>query len=89
MVIFNTGNASRNNVPNKTLLVGTFVCAVLETMRSTFCVPNTVLDVHLVLILISLLNPSLEPTLYSATIESKSASARSSCFRSAECRRST
>ena len=41
------------------------------------------------LILISLLNPSLEPTLYSATIESKSASARSSCFRPAECRRST
>ena len=40
-----TGNTSRNNVPNKTLLVGTFVCAVLGTMRSTFCVPNTVLDV--------------------------------------------
>ncbi len=29
-----TGNASRNNVPNKTLLVGTFVCAVLGTLRS-------------------------------------------------------
>ena len=37
-----TGNTSRNNVPNKTLLVGTFVCAVIGTMRSTFCVPNTV-----------------------------------------------
>ena len=40
-----TGNGSRNNVPNKTLLVGTFVCAVLGTLRSTFCVPDTVLDV--------------------------------------------
>ena len=40
-----TENASRNNVPNKTLLVGTFVCAVLGTLRSRFCVPNTVLDV--------------------------------------------
>ena len=38
--------ASRNNVPNKTLLVGTFVCAVLGTLRSTFCgVPDTVLNV--------------------------------------------
>ena len=25
-----TGNASRNNVPNKTLLEGTFVCASLD-----------------------------------------------------------
>ena len=40
-----TGNTSRNNVPNKTLLVGTFVCAVVGTLRSTFCVPDTVLDV--------------------------------------------
>ena len=40
-----TGNTSRNNVPNKTLLVGTFVCAVLGTLRSRFCVPDTVLDV--------------------------------------------
>ena len=37
-----TGNTSRNNVPNKTLLVGTFVCAVIGTMRSTYFVPNTV-----------------------------------------------
>ena len=37
--------ASRNNVPNKTLLVETFVCAVLGTLRSTFCVPDTVLNV--------------------------------------------
>ncbi len=43
-VRLNTGNASRNNVPNKTtLLVGTFVCAVLgKLLRSTFCVPDTV-----------------------------------------------
>ena len=41
-----TGNTSRNNVPNKTLLVGSFVCAVLlGTLRSRFCVPDTVLDV--------------------------------------------
>ena len=40
-----TGNASRNNVPNKKLLVGTFFSAVIGTMRSTFCVPNTVLNV--------------------------------------------
>ena len=40
-----TGNTSRNNVPYKTLLVGTFVCAVVGTLRSRFCVPNTVLDV--------------------------------------------
>jgi hypothetical protein len=40
-----TGNASWNNVPNKTLLVGTFLCAVLGTLRSRFCVPDTVLDV--------------------------------------------
>jgi hypothetical protein len=40
-----TGNTSRNNVPNKTLLVGTFVCAVLGTLRSRFCVPDTVLVV--------------------------------------------
>jgi hypothetical protein len=40
-----TGKASWNNVPNKTLLVGTFVCAVLGTLRSIFCVPDTVLDV--------------------------------------------
>ena len=40
-----TENASRNNVPNKTLLVGTFVCAVLGTLRSRFCVPDTVSDV--------------------------------------------
>ena len=40
-----TGIGSRNNVPNKTLLVGTFVCAVVGTLRSTFCVPDTVLDV--------------------------------------------
>ena len=40
-----TGNVSRNNVPNKMLLVGTFVCAVVGTLRSTFCVPDTVLDV--------------------------------------------
>ncbi len=44
-VDINTGNTSRNNVPNKTLLVGTFVCAVLGTLRSRFCVPDTVLDV--------------------------------------------
>ena len=41
----NTGFGSRNNVPNKTLLVETFVCAVVGTLRSTFCVPDTVLDV--------------------------------------------
>jgi hypothetical protein len=40
-----TGNASWNNVPNKTLLVGTFLCVVLGTLRSRFCVPDTVLDV--------------------------------------------
>ena len=40
-----TGNTSRNNVPNKRLLVGTFLCAVLGTLRSRFCVPDTVLDV--------------------------------------------
>ena len=40
-----TGNASRNNVPIKRLLVGTFLCAVLGTLRSRFCVPDTVLDV--------------------------------------------
>ena len=40
-----TENASRNNVPNKTLLVGTIVFAVLGTLRSRFCVPDTVLDV--------------------------------------------
>ena len=28
-----TGNASRNNVPNKSLLSGTFLCAVLGTLR--------------------------------------------------------
>jgi hypothetical protein len=39
------GNTSRNNVPNKRLLVGTFLCAVLGTLRSTLCVPDTVLDV--------------------------------------------
>ena len=38
-------NASMNNVPNKRLLVGTFGCAVLGTLCSTFCVPDTVLDV--------------------------------------------
>jgi hypothetical protein len=32
-----TGNTSRNNVPNKTLLVGTFVCAVLGTF--VFLIP--------------------------------------------------
>ena len=32
--------------PNKRLLVGTFLCAVSgTTLRSTFCVPDTVLDV--------------------------------------------
>ena len=30
-------NTSRNNVPNKRLIVGTFVCAVLGTLRSRFC----------------------------------------------------
>ena len=40
-----TGYTSRNNVPNKTLLVGTFVSAVLGTLCSTFCVPDTGLDV--------------------------------------------
>jgi len=40
-----TGKASWNNVPNKTLLVGTFLCAVVGTLRSRFCVPDTVLDV--------------------------------------------
>ncbi len=40
-----TENASRNNVPNKRLLVGTFLCAVVGTLRSRFCVPDTVLDV--------------------------------------------
>ena len=40
-----TGNTSRNNVPNKTLLVGTFLFSVLGTLRSRFCVPETVLDV--------------------------------------------
>ena len=40
-----TGNTSSNNVPNKRLLVGTFLCAVLGTLRSTFCVPDTVVDV--------------------------------------------
>ena len=44
-ITINTGNASRNNVPNKTLLVGTFFSAVVGTLRSTFCVPNTVLNV--------------------------------------------
>jgi hypothetical protein len=43
IVIF-TEKASWNN-PNKTLLVGTFLCAVLGTLRSRFCVPDTVLDV--------------------------------------------
>ncbi len=40
-----TGNASRNNVPNKRLISGTFLCAVLGTLCSRFCVPDTVLDV--------------------------------------------
>jgi hypothetical protein len=40
-----TGKASWNNVPNKTLLVGTFLCAVVGTLRSRFSVPDTVLDV--------------------------------------------
>ena len=40
-----TGNTTRNNVPYKRLLVGNFLCAVLGTLRSTFCVPDTVLDV--------------------------------------------
>ncbi len=41
-----TENASRNNVSIKRrLLVGTFVCAVLGTLCSKFCVPVTVLDV--------------------------------------------
>ena len=40
-----TGNTSRNNVPNKTLLVGTFLFSVLGILRSRFCVPDTVLDV--------------------------------------------
>jgi hypothetical protein len=44
-------NASRNNVPNKRLLVGTFLCAVLGTLRSTFCVPDTVLDILFVILL--------------------------------------
>ena len=43
-MVADTGNASRNNVLNKTLLVETFVCAVLGTLRSRFCVPDTVLD---------------------------------------------
>ena len=40
-----TENTSRSNVPNKRLIVGTFVCAVLGTLRSRFCVPDTVLEV--------------------------------------------
>ena len=40
-----TGNTSRNNVPNKRLISETFLCAVLATLRSRFCVPDTVLDV--------------------------------------------
>ena len=44
-VVADTGNTNRNNVPNKRLLVGTFLCAVLGTLRSTFCVPDTFLDV--------------------------------------------
>ncbi len=40
-----TGNTSRNNVPNKRLISGTFLCAVSGTLRSRFCVPDTVLDV--------------------------------------------
>jgi hypothetical protein len=40
-----TGNTSRNNVPNKRLISGTFLCAVLGTLRSRVCVPDTVLDV--------------------------------------------
>ena len=44
-IVVITGKASWNNVPNKTLLVGTFLCAVLGTLRSRFCVPDTVLDV--------------------------------------------
>ena len=41
-----TGNTSRNNnVPNKRLISGTFLCAVLGTLRSRFCVPDTVLDI--------------------------------------------
>ena len=45
MAMVVTGNASRNNVPNKRLKSGTFLCAVLGTLRSRFCVPDTVLDV--------------------------------------------
>ena len=40
-----TGSTSRNNVPNKRLIVGTFFSAVVGTLLSRFCVPNTVLDV--------------------------------------------
>jgi hypothetical protein len=45
MAMVVTGNASRNNVPNKRLISGKFLCAVLGTLRSRFCVPDTVLDV--------------------------------------------
>ena len=44
-ILLNTGNASRNNVPNKRLLSGTFLCVVLGTLRSKFCIPDTVCDV--------------------------------------------
>ena len=40
-----TGNASRNNVPSKRLLSVTFLCAVLGTLRSRFCILGTVCDV--------------------------------------------
>ena len=40
-----TGITSRNNVPNKRLVTGTFLCAVVGTLRSRFCVPDTVWDV--------------------------------------------
>ena len=40
-----TGNANRNNFPIKRLISGTFLCAVLGTLRARFCVLDTVLDV--------------------------------------------
>ena len=40
-----TGNTSRNNVPNKRLLVGTFLCAILGTLRSTFCVLDIIWNI--------------------------------------------
>jgi hypothetical protein len=43
--LLSTGNASRNNVPNKRLLSETLLCAILGTLRARFCLPDNVLDV--------------------------------------------